>query len=96
VERRAFHAGHEFHQARVTNIQDEPIDDLVAEVAMGHLAALEPQRRLYLIALAQKADGLVLLGLVIMFVDGDREFDLFDDNDFLLLACGAVALVLIV
>jgi hypothetical protein len=63
---------------------------------MRHLAALEAQAGLDLVAVAEEADSLVLLGLVVVLVDGDRELDLLDDNDLLLLARCAVALVLLV
>src|SRR6202789_4180689 len=63
---------------------------------MCHLTPFEAERGLYLVAFAQKADSLVLLGLIVMLVDGDRKLDLFDDNDLLLLAGGAVAFVFLV
>ena len=44
----------------------------------------------------QEADGLVLLGLVVVLVDGDGELDFLDDDDLLLLARGAFALFLLV
>ncbi len=96
MESRTFHAGHEFDQAGVTDIKDEAVDDLVAEVAMGHLAALEAERRLYFIPITEKANRLVFLCLIVMLVDGDGELDLFDDDNFLLLASRAVALVLLI
>jgi hypothetical protein len=96
VECCTFHAGHEFNRAGVANIEDETVDDLVAEIAVGHLAALETERCLDLVAIAEEADGLILFGLVVVLVYGDGELDLFDDDDLLLLAGGAVALVLLV
>lgn len=96
MERRAFHAGHEFDQASVSYIENEAVDDLVTEIAVGHLAALETERCLDLVAIAEKADGLILLGLVVVFVYRDRELNLFDDDDLLLLAGGAVALVFLI
>ena len=92
----ALHAGHELDQAGVTDIQDQTVNDLVAQVAVGHLPPLEAQRRLHLIALAKEAHGLVLLRLIVMLIDRDRELDLFDDDDLLFLACRAVALILLV
>ena len=92
----AFHARHELHQPRITDIEDEPVDDLVAQVAMCHLAPLEAEGCLHLIAFAEEAYGLVLLRLVIVLVHRDGELDLFDDNDFLFLACGSLALVFFV
>jgi hypothetical protein len=63
---------------------------------VSHLAAFKAQGRLDLVAFSQETDCLVLLGLVVVLVDGDRELDFLDGDDFLLLARGAVALVLLV
>lgn len=92
----AFHAGHEFDQPGIADIENEAVDDFVAEVAMGHLAALESEGCFNLVAFAEKADGLIFLSLVVMFVDGDGELDLFDRDDFLLLAGCPFAFVLFV
>jgi hypothetical protein len=92
----AFHARHELHQPGITDIEDEPVDDLVPQVAVCHLASLEAEGCLHLIALAEEAYSLVLLRLVVVLVHRDGELDLFDDNDFLFLACGSLALVLFV
>ena len=96
MQRGAFHAGHELYRAGLADIHDEAIDDLVAEVAMCHLAALEAQAGLDLVAFAEETHGLVLLGLVVVLVDGDRELDFLDDDDLLLLTCGAVTLIFLV
>ena len=96
MQRGAFHARHELHCAGVADVHDEAIDDLVAEVTMRHLSALEAQAGLYLVAIAEEAHGLILLGLVVVLVNGDRELDFLDDDDLLLLACGAVTLVFLV
>jgi hypothetical protein len=96
VKRRAFHARHKLNQAGIADVEDEAVDDLVAEIAVGHLATLEAERSLYLVAFAQKTHSLVLLRLVVVFVDSDRELDLFNDNDLLLFARSSVALVLLV
>ena len=96
MKRRALHAGHELDQTSVADIEDETVDNLVTEIAMGHLAAFESQRRLDLIAFSQEADCLVLFGLVVVLVDRHREFDLFNDDDLLLLPGSALALVLFV
>ena len=96
VKRGAFHARHELDDAVVADVHDEAIDDLVAEVAVSHLAALEAEAGFDLVAFGEEANGLVLLGLVVVFVYGDGELDLFDDDDLLALASGAVGLVLLV
>ena len=96
MKRCAFHSRHEFDETSVADIEDEAIDNLVPEVAMGHLPAFESQRRLDLVAFSQKPDCLVLLGLVVVFVDRHRELDLFDDDNLLLLSRSALALIFLV
>lgn len=96
MEGGAFHARHKFNLAGVSDIEDKAVNDLVTKVAMGHLATFEAERRLDLVAFAEEADGLIFLGLVVVLVDGDGELDLFDGDDLLLLASGAVAFVLLV
>ena len=96
MKRCPFHTWHELHQACVADIQNQPVDDLVAKVAVSHLAAFEPQGCLNLVALSKKANGLVLFGLIVVLVHRNRELYFFDDDDFLLLPRGAVALVLLV
>ena len=96
VEDGAFHAGHELDHAGVADVLDEAIDDVVAKLAVGHLATAEAEAGLDLITVMEEADGLVLLGLVVVLVNGDGELDFFDDDDLLLLAGGALALILLV
>jgi hypothetical protein len=96
VERRAFHAGHEFDDAGVAHILNEPVDDGVAQLAVRHLPAFKAQRGLYLVAFAQEPDCLVLLGLVIVLIHSHGEFHFLDHDDFLLFPGRAIALVLLV
>jgi hypothetical protein len=96
VQGGTFHARHELNDADVAHILDQSINDVVAEVAMRHLAAFETQRRFDLVAFAEEAHCLVLFGLIIMLIDGDRKLDFLHNDDFLLLARSAVALVLLV
>ena len=92
----AFHARHELDHASLPYILNEPVDDVVAELAMGHLAAAKAKAGLDFVAFVKEADSLVLLGLVVVLVDGNGELDLLDDDDFLALACSALALFLLV
>ncbi len=92
----AFHAGHEFDHTGLANVLNQTVDDGIAEFAVGHLTATEAQTRLDLVAIIEKADRLVLLGLVVMLVDGHRELDFLHDDDLLLLAGSAFALVFLV
>ena len=96
VQRGAFHSGMEFHDGALADILNQPVDDLVPKLAMGHLAATETQRRLDLVAVMEKADRLVLLGLVVVLVHRDRELDFLDDDDLLLFARRPLALVFFV
>src|ERR1700733_5198805 len=96
MERGAFHAGHELHNACVPHVLNEPVDDGVAQLAVGHLAALKTQRSLYLVAFTQETDSLILLGLVVVLVNGHGKLRFLDHDDFLLLTRRAVALVLFV
>jgi hypothetical protein len=63
---------------------------------VGHLAATEAEAGLYLVATSKKAHRLILLGLVVVLIDRDGEFDLFEGDDFLLLAGSALTLFLLV
>jgi len=96
VEDGAFHARHEFDNASAADVQDQAVNDLVAKLAVGHLAATEAQAGLDLVALGEEADRLILFGLVIMLVDCYRKLDFFDDNDLLALPRGTFALILLV
>ena len=63
---------------------------------MRHLTTLETQARLYLVAILQKLDRLILLGLVIVLINCDRKLDFLDHDDFLGLPCCTFALVFFV
>ena len=96
VEGGAFHAGHEFHYAGFVEIHNQAIDDFVAEVAVSHLATLEAETGFDLVAFGEEADSLILFRDVVMLVHVDGELDFLDDDDFLLLASGAIAFVFLV
>ena len=96
VEDSAFHARHELDHGDLADVLDEAIDDVVAEVAVGHLASAEAKAGLNFVAALQELDGLILFCLVVVFVHGYGELDLFDDDDLLLFARGALGLFLLV
>lgn len=96
MQRIPFHPGHKLHHTVLTNVLDQPVDDGVAELAVGHLTSLKTERGLHLIAFLQEADRLVAAGLVIVVVDGDGEFDFLDGDHLLPFAGGAVALFFLV
>jgi hypothetical protein len=96
VQNCAFHAGHEFHHACFADVLDEAVNDVVAQIAVGHLPPAEAQAGLDLVAAGKKLDCLIFLGLVVMFIHGDGELDLLDHDDLLLFASRAFALFLLV
>jgi hypothetical protein len=96
VQDGAFHARHEFDNAGVADVLDEAVDDVVAEIAVGHLPPTETQAGLHLVAAGKELDRLVLLGLVVVLIHSDGELDLLDDNHFLPLLGGAFALFFLV
>src|SRR6266702_2622413 len=96
VQSCAFHARHELDDPSLADVQNQPVDDLVPKVAVSHLTALESQGGLDLVAIAKKPDRHILLGLIVVFVDGDRELYFLYDDHFLLLARGALALVFLI
>ena len=92
----AFHARHKLHNGRVAHVLNQLVDDVVAQIAVGHLPSPEAQAGLYLIAIGEKLQHLVLLGLVVVHVHGHGELDLLDRNHLLLLFRGPFALFLLV
>jgi hypothetical protein len=96
VQSRAFHPGMELHNAALADILDQAIDDLISELAMGHLTATKTQGRLDLVAFLQETDSLVLFRLVVMLVNSDGEIDFLNDDDLLFLARRSFALILFI
>ena len=96
MQRGSFHTRHKFNNADIAHVLNQPVDDVIAKVAMCHLPALETQRRFHLVAFTEETHSLIFLGLVIVFIHGDRKFNFLDDNHFLFLACRAITLVLLV
>jgi hypothetical protein len=96
VEDGAFHARHELDDSRFADVLDEPVNDFVTELTVGHLAAAKAQACLDLVSLVQEPDSLIFLGLIVVLVDSDGEFDFLHRNHFLLLAGRSFALFLFV
>jgi len=62
VQDGAFHARHELNNSDLANVLDELVNDVIAQVAVSHLAAAEAQAGLDLVAAGKEFDRLVLLG----------------------------------
>ena len=92
----AFHARMKLHDAGITNVLNQAIDDLISQLAVGHLPATKTQGRLHFVSVVEKADGLILFGLVVMLVHGDRELDFLNGDDLLLFARSPFALIFFV
>jgi len=96
VQRSALHARMKFHDATVSDILNHPVDDLISQLAVGHLTATKTQGCLHFVAVMQKANRLIFLGLVVVLVDGDRQLDFLNGDDLLLFARSSFALVFFV
>ena len=92
----ALHTGHELDDAGVTHVLDKPVDDRVSQLTVSHLPTFEAERCLHFVAFTQKTNCLIFLGLVIMLIHSHGKFHFLDHDDFLLLARGSIALVLLV
>ena len=77
-------------------ILDQPLQNLATEPGPRHLASAEENRCLNLVALTQKAQNVILLGLVIVVVHIDAELDLFYGDRLLVLLGFALFLFLLV
>ena len=91
-----FHARHELDNRDFADVLDEAVDDVVAEIAVSHLASAEAEAGLDLVSALQKLDCLIFLGHVVVVIDGDGELHFLDDDDLLLFARGAFGLFLFV
>jgi hypothetical protein len=92
----SLHAGHELDHAGSANVLNQTVNDLIPEIAVGHLASSETQACLHLVALGEKADSLILFGLVIVLVHRNRELDFLDRNHLLALSSSAFALLFLI
>ena len=78
------------------NFLEQTFEHLPSEVGVGHLASTEEDRGLYLVALVQEAQHVILLELVIMFIDVDAELHFLDGDDLLVLLGRALLLLFLV
>src|SRR4051812_39478715 len=83
VERVAFHARHEFHDAFALDLFHQAVKDLAAQLAVTHFASAVEDGRLYFVAFLEEAQHVVFLGLVIVLVHVDAELHFLDGDDFL-------------
>src|SRR5215470_6909396 len=80
----------------VADVLYEPFQNLASQAGARHLASAEEDRGFDLVALAQKTQHVVLLGLVVVIVHVDAELHFLDRNRLLVLLGLALFLLLLV
>src|SRR6266498_1201779 len=85
VQRVAFLPGAELNDAAIANIFNQALQNATSPTCTRHFAAAEENRRLDFVALIQKAQHVVLLGLVVVIVHIDAELHFFDRDGLLVL-----------
>src|SRR5215468_6452211 len=82
----AFESGVLLHLGKVGGIVLHPVEQLVAELLVGQLAAAEAQGDLHLVAFFEEALHRAHLHVIVMVVDHRPELDLLDLDHFLFFA----------
>src|SRR5579863_6784993 len=96
VQRVAFLPRTKFNNALRLHVLDQPLENLASQAGARHFAAAEKNGRFYLVALVQKTQHVILLGLVVVVVHIDAELDLFDRDRLLVLLGFALFLFLLI
>ncbi len=96
MQRVAFLPRTELHDAVRFHVLDQALQNLPAQAGASHFAAAEKNRGLYFVSAIQKAQHMILFGLVIVVVHVDAELDLFYGNRLLMLLGFALFLFLLV
>src|SRR6266700_5214442 len=94
VQRVAFLSWTKFNDSAIANIFNQPLQNPSSQAGAGHLASTEEDRGLDLVAVVQKTQYVVLLGLVVVIVHVDAEFH-FLNCDRLLVLLGFAFLFLL-
>ena len=87
MQRVPFLSRTELDDSLIADIFNQPLQNLASQAGARHLASAEEDRRLDLVALIQKTQHVVLLGLVVVIVHVDAELH-FLDRDRLLVFLG--------
>src|SRR5215472_6193919 len=96
VQRVAFLPRTEFDDSFFADVLYQPLENLASEPGARHFAAAEENRCLNLIALAQKTQHVVLLGLIVVIVHVDAELHFLDRDRLLVLFGLALFLLLLI
>src|SRR5207302_8543930 len=68
MQRVSFHSRTELHYRALANFFQQALEHLASQIGMGHFAAAEEDGGLYLVALLEKAQYVVLFELVVVLV----------------------------
>ena len=96
MQRISFLPRTELNNAFRLDVLNQPLQNLAAESRARHLTSTEENCCLYLIALIQEAQYVILFRLVIVVIHVDAELDLFYGDRLLMLLGFALFLLLLV
>src|SRR5205807_8293066 len=96
VQRVSFHSWTEFDYRALANFFQQPLEHLASQIGMGHFAAAEEDGGLYLVALFEEAQYVVLFELIVVLVHVNAELHFLDGDDLLVLLCRALLLFFLV
>src|SRR3954451_17426294 len=92
MQRVPFHSRTEFDNRAISNFLQQTLQHLPSQIGMRHLASPEEDGGLYLVALFQEAQHVVLFELVIVLVDVDAELHFLEGDHLLVLLRGPLLL----
>ena len=92
----AFLSGAKLYDALFADVFDQAFQDLASQVGARHLATAEENRCFDFISIVEKAQHVVLFGLVIVVVHIDAELYFLDHDHFLMLLGLALLLFLLI
>ena len=96
MQRVSFHPWTELHHGALADFVQQALQYLTSQIGMGHFAAAEEDGGLYLVALFEEAEYVVLFELVVMLVHVDAELYFLDGDHLLVLLCRALLFFLFV
>jgi hypothetical protein len=86
----------ELHDRLITEVFNQPVQNLAAQALTRHFAPTEEDGRLNLVALRKETQNMVLLGVVVVVVYVDAELHFLDHDLMLMLLGFALTLFLLV
>src|SRR5262249_5507870 len=96
VQRVAFLPRPKFYDPIIRNVFNQALQNFAPQTGAGHFTPAEEDGRFDLVAFFQEAQHVVLLGLVVVLVHVDAEFNFFNGNGLLVFLGLALFLLLLV